>query len=105
MKELSREVEWFVEMMREQFELVVSVEEVAVEAVELGMDEVENFYVPTEVFVELPSSLLYEIMVWDDVKGNEYVGVIAFLPNSPNWCLQAMTENGQLVYRETSASL
>jgi len=51
MKELSREVEWFVEMMREQFDLVVSVEEVAVEAVELGMDEVENFYVPTEVYL------------------------------------------------------
>lgn len=105
MKELSRKVERFVETLMDMFQLVVPIDEVAVEGVELGMDEVEDFYVPREAFDELPSSLLHEIMVWDDLEGNEYVGVIAFQPNSPNWCLQAMTKNGGLVYRDTLASL
>jgi len=37
-------------------------------------------------------------MVADDEKGNEWVGGIAFHPNS-EWCLQVITKNGNLVYR------
>lgn len=100
-KEISRELHWFLETIQENFGVIADPSKVAIEAVELGLDEVEDFFVPQEVLHELPESLLYEIMVYEDEQNDEYVAGIAFHRNSPEWCLQAITKNDEIVYRKT----
>jgi len=97
---MSREMRWFTETLRFRFDVKVAAEEVAIEAVELGMDEVEDFFVPVELFEEAPTSLLYEMMVHDDEQENLWVAAIAFYPNTPNWCIQVITKNGEAVLRQ-----
>lgn len=38
-------------------------------------------------------------MIVDDELDNVWVGAIAFYPNSPDWCLQVITKNGEMVLR------
>lgn len=99
--EMSRELHWFLETLQENFGVIADTSEIGIEAVELGLEEVENFFVPQEVLHDLPKSLLYEIMVYEDEQNDKYVGGIAFHPNSPEWCLQAITKNGEIIYRKT----
>ncbi|MFJ8065492.1 hypothetical protein ACIQYS_12745 [Psychrobacillus sp. NPDC096426] len=96
---LSREMEWFVGTLLNEFGVEVEVSDIGIEATELGMDEVEDFFVPMELFGELPETLVYEIMIVDDEKNNVWVGAISFYPDSPEWCLQVVTKNGELVFR------
>lgn len=98
---LTKELDWFLCALDEKFNVDRLVDDVAVEATELGIDEVEAYFIPREVLTDLPLTLLYEIMVADDDVGNEWVGAVAFYPESPEWCLQVITKNGQLVYRKT----
>jgi len=95
----SKEVHWFKDTLLTEFAVVVAVEDIGVEATELGIDEVEDFYIPNELFDDLPETLVYEIMIVDDELANVWVGTIAFYPDLPDWCLQAITKNGELVYR------
>lgn len=100
MGKLTREVEWFLTTLQNEFGVSVNAEDVAVEATELGVEEVGDIFVPSEVIDPLPETLLYELMIADDEAGIEWVGAIAFYPEgSPEWCLQVITKNGQLVYR------
>jgi len=94
-----REIEWFISTMKSQFGLSVNPNEIGYEAVELGVDEVEGFYVPTELFEVVPTTLLYESMVFDDEFDNLWVGAVAYYPNSPDWCLQVITKNDEVVLR------
>lgn len=98
-KHVTRELSWFAEILRENFGIVVMTDVISIEAVELGLDEVEDFYVPKEFIDKQVNSLLYEVMLTTDKCENDWVGVVAFYPNSPNWCLQAVTKNGKLMYR------
>ncbi|WP_342513201.1 hypothetical protein MKY34_21805 [Sporosarcina sp. FSL K6-1522] len=97
--ELTREIEWFLDTLQKEFGVEVSAEDVTVEAVELGKDEVDVFYLPIETIDVLPETLLYELLVVDDAQYNEWMGVIAFFPDSPEWCLQLILKNGQLFLR------
>lgn len=99
MDELTREMEWFMDTLKVRFNVEVSAEEISVEATELGLSEVESFFVPRELFEVFPETLLYEIMIADDETENEWVGAVAFYPNFPNWCLQVVTKNGELILR------
>ena len=94
----SKEVNWFKDTLLTEFAVEVAVEEIGVEATELGIDEVEDFYIPNELFDDLPETLVYEIMIVDDELANVWVGAIAFYPE-PEWCLQVVTKNGELVLR------
>ncbi|ARK22268.1 hypothetical protein [Sporosarcina ureae] len=97
---LSRELEWFVRTLASEFGVFVSTREVAVEAVELGVEEVDECYLPLEVVKNLPETFLYELMIVDDAGSNEWLGAVAFHPNSPEWCLQLVQKNGELLYRK-----
>lgn len=97
--ELTRELEWFLDTLKVRFNVELSAEEISVEATELGLSEVESFFVPSELFEVIPETLLYEIMVADDESENEWVGAVAFYPNLPDWCLQVITKNGEMVQR------
>ena len=96
----SKEIDWFINTLQEHFEVIVNLNEIGFEAVELGLEEVEDFYVPTELFEEVPESLLYETMLFDDELENLWIGAVAFYPNTPNWCIQVITKNGELVFRK-----
>lgn len=96
---LTRELAWFMDTLRKEFGLIVTADVIAIEAVELGIDEVDDFFVPSKVIATFSETLLYEIMVVVDKIGTEWVGAIAFHPNSPEWCLQVITKNGQQAYR------
>lgn len=97
--EILWEFHWFMETLKNDFGVEVIAEKVGVEATELGLDEVEDFFVPSELFDNLPETLLYELMIMDDELDNVWVGAIAFYPNSPDWCLQVITKNGEMVLR------
>jgi hypothetical protein len=97
---MSKEIHWFVQTLKNSFQVIVAIEDIAVEATELGLDEVGDFFVPSELFDIAPETLLYEIMIVDDEKkNNEWIGAIAFYPNIPDWCLQVITKNGEMVLR------
>ena len=99
MVNLTKEIHWFMNTLMTVFSVEVAAEVIGVEATELGLDEVENFFVPKELFEGLPETLVYEIMIVDDDQNNVWVGAIAFYPDSPEWCLQVMMKNGGLVLR------
>lgn len=93
-------MEWFLTTLQKEFSLIVEAEAVAIEATELWLEEVGYAFVPSEVIANLPETLLYELMIVDDDKGVEWVGAIGFHINSPKWCLQIITKNGETVYRK-----
>lgn len=99
MDELTREMEWFLTTLQKEFSVTVAATEVAVEAIELGLSEVESFFVASELFEVVPETLLYEIMLAEDETKNEWIGAVAFYPNLPDWCLQVVTKNGELILR------
>jgi hypothetical protein len=96
----SKEIEWFGNTLQDKFGVIFNPNEISYEAVELGLDEVDDFYVPTELFGEVPVSLLYETMLFDDEQENLWVGAVAFYPNTSNWCIQVITKNGDVVLRK-----
>ena len=96
---ISKEIHWFALTLKNTFKVIVVTEDIAVEATELGLDEVEDFFVPSELFEIAPETLLYEIMIVDDEQTNEWIGAIAYYPNLPDWCLQVITKNGKVVLR------
>lgn len=98
-RKISKEVKWFLTTLQTSFGVRVEAEDVAVEATELGMEEVDDFFVPSELINPLPETLLYEIMIVDDEEGIEWVGAIGFHEDAPEWCLQVITKNGVAVYR------
>lgn len=98
----SRELQWFVNTLQNEFDVEMDVNRIGIEATELGLDEVEDFFVPRELFDELPETLVYEIMIVDDEQNNVWVGAISFYPNSPEWCLQAITKNDDLIFRKVT---
>jgi hypothetical protein len=88
-----------VHTLKDDFQVIAAIEDIAVEATELGLDEVEDFFVPSELFEIAPETLRYEIMMVDDEQNNEWIGAIAFYPNLSEWCLQVITKNGEMVLR------
>lgn len=96
----SRELLWFFDAMQEQYGIWMDATMISTEAVELGMDEVDECFIPKEVFDRLPETLLYELMIYDDEIHNCWVAGVAFYPDSSEWCLQIIVKNDEIVYRE-----
>lgn len=90
---VSKEVHWFIQTLRKDYGVKVSAQDVGTEGLELGMDEVDAAFIPQELFEIIPRTLLYELMVVEDSEGNVWCGTIGFYPNSPDWCLQVITNN------------
>lgn len=98
--EISKELQWFMETLEKEFHIKAAAEDIGLEATEFSTDEVADFFVPTELFEEVPTTFLYEVMVVDDEEGNEWVGAIAFYPDTPNWCLQVIMRNDEIIFRK-----
>lgn len=97
---ISKEIHWFVYTLRRDYGVKVTAQDIAVEAVELGLDEVDAAFIPVELFQVVPETLLYEIMLVEDNKGNTWTGLVCFYPHSPNWCLQVIMKNDVLQLRK-----
>ncbi|PIC83065.1 hypothetical protein [Sporosarcina sp. P1] len=97
---ISREVQWFVDTLRKDYGIRVTAQEVGYEGLELGMDEVDEVFIPKELFEVIPTTMLYELMILDESKGNVWSGTIGFYPNSPEWCLQVIMKNDELQLRK-----
>lgn len=103
--EISKEVHWFLETLEKEFHIKAAAEDIGLEATELSTDEVADLFVPKELFEEVPTTFLYEVMVVDDEEKSEWVGAIAFYPDTPNWCLQVITRNDEIVFRKVLSSI
>lgn len=97
---VSREIHWFMQTLRKDYGVKVAAKDITVEAVELGLDEVDAAFIPVELFQVVPETLLYEIMLVEDEKGNTWAGSVCFYPHSPNWCLQVILKNDVLHFRK-----
>ncbi|MFD1031854.1 hypothetical protein [Metaplanococcus flavidus] len=95
-----KEIDWFITTLQEQFNLCILSDDIGYEAMELGLDEVEASFVPSELFEEVPATLLYETMIVDDPEGIVWVGAVAYYPHSSEWCLQVITKNDEVVLRK-----
>lgn len=96
---VSREMRWFMQTLQDEYGITVVAEEITVEAVELGLDEVDEAFIPVELFEVPPVTLLYEIMLVEDNEGNTWTGSVSFYPNSPHWCLQLVLKNDTVQLR------
>ncbi len=98
--QLSRELLWFMNTMQEQFGIWMDATAISTEATELGMDEVDECFIPKGAFDKLPPTLLYELMIYDDDLYTTWLGAVAFYPDSPEWCLQIILRDDKIVYHE-----
>lgn len=80
----TRELKWFIDTLQSEFSTEVKVNEIGVEATELGLDEVEDFFVPSELFDALPEILVYEITIVDDEQNNVWLVQLPFFQIVPN---------------------
>ena len=84
MGELTKEMKWFLDTLKVLFNVDLSVNDVSVEATELGVSEVESYFVPSELFEVVLETLLYEIMIAEDETETEWIGAVAFYPHRPD---------------------
>ncbi len=96
---VSREAHWFIQTLRKDYGVTVTALDMGTEAVELGMDEVDPAFIPTELFEVVPSTLVYEIMIVTDTEGTVWCGAVGLYPHSPEWCVQVITKNDEVVLR------
>lgn len=95
-----RELDWFVETLEQNHAVKVNRNHISYEGNELYLDEVDESFIPHEMAEALPEKLLFETMMFDDEDGTEWIGAIAFRPNSPEWLLQILVKDGEPVLRK-----
>lgn len=94
------ELDWFVEKLEIEFKVEVERGQISFEGNELYLDEIDESLIPSEMFLNLPESLLFETMLYEDIAKTEWLGVIALHPETNDWCLQVILKDGKSVLRE-----
>jgi hypothetical protein len=94
------ELNWFVETLVNEFQLEVDRKQISYEGNELYLDEIDESLIPSEMFNNLPESLLFETMLYEDKGDTEWLGVIALHPETNEWCLQVILKDGVVVLRK-----
>lgn len=94
------ELKWFVEKLENEFQVKVEREQIGYEGNELYLDEIDESLIPSEMFENLPESLLFETMLFEDSLQGEWLGVIALHPETSEWCLQVILKDGVPVLRK-----
>ncbi|WP_108668939.1 hypothetical protein [Peribacillus acanthi] len=93
------ELEWFVSILENEFDVKVEMNQISYEGNELYLDEIDESLIPREMFEDLPESLLFETMLIEDQQGTEWLGIIALHPETYEWCLQMILKDGVPVLR------
>lgn len=92
-----KEHEWFVSILKDDFEIEAEIEEVSFEANELHLDEIDESLIPNEMRGRLPEVLMFETMVFEDHEEIEWIGAIAKDPESREWLLKIVLRDGEAV--------
>lgn len=92
------ELNWFVDTLENEFQVKVNRKQIGYEGIELYLDEIDETLIPREMFDELPESLLFETMLYEN-GGTEWLGVIALHPETNEWCQQVILKDGKPVLR------
>lgn len=92
-----REHEWFVSILKDEFEVEAELKEVSFEANELYLDEIDESLIPNEMREGLPEVLMFETMVFEDHEEIEWIGAIAKDPESKEWLLKIVIRDGETV--------
>ncbi|URM33401.1 hypothetical protein LLY41_02650 [Cytobacillus firmus] len=94
------ELDWFVETLQCNYKVKVDSEQISYEGNELYLDEIDESLIPSEMLNDLPQSLLFETMLYEDASGTEWLGVIALHPRTNEGCLQVILKDGEPVLRK-----
>lgn len=88
---------WFVNILKDEFEIEAELEEVSFESNELYLDEIDVSLIPNEMRNGLPEVLMFETMVFEDHEETEWIGAIAKDPESREWLLKIVLRDGEAV--------
>lgn len=92
-----KEHEWFVSILKDEYEIEAELEEVSFEANELYLDEIDESLIPNEMRDGLPEVLMFETIVFEDHEEIEWIGAIAKDPESQEWLLKLVLRDGEAV--------
>ncbi|MFV2046287.1 hypothetical protein ACEWK1_02820 [Metabacillus sp. YM-086] len=95
-----KELDWFVQTLEDEFQVVADRNRISFEGNELFLDEIDESLIPSEMATGLPESLLFETMLFEDHHGTEWIGVIASHPDSREWLLQIILKESEPVLRK-----
>jgi hypothetical protein len=94
-----KELDWFVQTLEGEFQVVVDRNQISYEGNELYLDEIDESLIPSEMLDSLPESLLFETMVFEDEDGTEWLGLVAMDIEMREWYLQVILKDGEPVLR------
>jgi hypothetical protein len=95
-----KELDWFVQMLKDEFRVESNRNQISFEGNELYLDEIDESLIPKEMAKGLPEKLLFETMLVEDNQGTEWIGAIASHPNSREWLIKIILKNGEIVLRK-----
>ncbi|MBG9545520.1 hypothetical protein ABE29_23045 [Cytobacillus firmus] len=94
------QLNWFVSILKVNFNVNAHLKEVSYESTELHLDEIDESLVPQELIKNMPETLIFETMVFYDNEGTEWLGAVALHPDTKESCLQVVLKDGEPVLRK-----
>lgn len=90
-------VEWFVHMMKSEFDVEVQPERIGSESTELYHDEIDETLIPPNHLEKLPDPLLFQTLIYIDEEENEWIAGIVINEFSKEWLYIVWLKNGEAV--------
>lgn len=98
-----KELNWFVKTLECEFSIEVNCDQVSYEGNLLCLDEIDESLIPLETKHNLPDPLLFEMMMFIGEDGTEWIGAIAFYPDSREWLIKIILKDGEPILRKLVA--
>jgi hypothetical protein len=95
-----KELDWFIKMLEDEFQVVVDPNQITCEGNVLYLDEIDDSLIPNELTKGLPEKLLFETMLFEDRQGTEWIGAVASHPDNREWLLKIILKDGKPVLRK-----
>lgn len=95
-----KELDWFVSTLESEFQVTVVRNQISFEGNELYLDEIDESLIPLDMLTNLPESLLFETMVFDDEDGTEWMGIVAMDIETREWYVQVILKDGEPALRK-----
>ncbi|KAB7665152.1 hypothetical protein [Bacillus sp. B1-b2] len=95
-----KELDWFLKMLEDEFQVAVDLNQISYEGNELYLDEIDESLIPFEMLEGLPKSLLFETMMFESEEQIEWIGMVAIDLETREWYLQVILKDGVPVLRK-----
>lgn len=95
-----KELDWFVQTLEDEFQIVADRNQISFEGNELFLDEIDESLIPSEMATGLPESLLFETMLFEDNQGAEWIGAIASHPENRECLIEIILKDGEPILRK-----